>query len=114
MERIGRKIKSGFVQLASFKIMVDSSYALHTNKVKNYTPTSCAGTRRKRAPVLTALVSRGQRMFNPFKKKQIEWPFDQPKNCAVFTIRQVIDRESPIQIVYHDLEDDGWQFVSNI
>ena len=53
-------------------------------------------------------------MFNPFKKKQIEWPFDQPKNCAVFTIRQVIDRESPIQIVYHDLEDDGWQFVSNI
>ena len=35
MERIGRKIKSGFVQFASFKIMVDLSYALHTNKVKN-------------------------------------------------------------------------------
>jgi len=53
-------------------------------------------------------------MFNLFKKKEIEWLFDQPKTCAVFTIRQIIEGEIPIQIVYHDLEDDGWQFVSNI
>ncbi|MDA3947568.1 MAG: hypothetical protein PF439_12890, partial [Helicobacteraceae bacterium] len=53
-------------------------------------------------------------MFDIFKRKETEWPFDQPKNCAVFTIRQIIDGESPIQIVYHDLEDDGWQFLSNV
>jgi hypothetical protein len=23
------------------------------------------------------------------------WPFDQPRNCAVFTTRQVIEREDP-------------------
>jgi len=53
-------------------------------------------------------------MFRLFKKTEIEWPFDQPKNCAVFTIRQIIEGDNSIQIVYHDLEDDGWQFVSNI
>lgn len=54
-------------------------------------------------------------MFGIFKStKKDEWPFDQPKNCAVFTISQIINGESPIQLVYHDLEDDGWQFVSNI
>lgn len=53
-------------------------------------------------------------MFGLFKKKKVEWPFDQPKNCAVFTIRQVIEGEEPIQVIYHDLEDDGWQFISNI
>ncbi len=53
-------------------------------------------------------------MFGIFKKKELDWPFDQPKNCAVFTIRQVLDGEHPIQVIYHDLEDDGWQFVSNI
>ncbi|WP_144393890.1 hypothetical protein [Pleionea sediminis] len=52
-------------------------------------------------------------MFSIFKKKK-EWPFDQPKNCAVFTIKQIIEGTSPIQVVYHDREDDGWQFVSNI
>jgi len=53
-------------------------------------------------------------MFGIFRKKEVEWPFNQPKNCAVFTIRQVIEGESPIQVVYHDLEDGGWQFVSNV
>ena len=53
-------------------------------------------------------------MFGIFKKKEAEWPFDQPKNCAVFTLRQILSGESPIQIVYHDADDDGWQFVSNI
>lgn len=53
-------------------------------------------------------------MFGIFKKKELEWLFDQPKNCAVFTIRQIIDGEFPIQVVYHDLDGGGWQFVSNI
>ena len=41
------------------------------------------------------------------------WPFDQPKNCASFTISQIMNGELPILVVYHDLEDDGWQFLSN-
>lgn len=53
-------------------------------------------------------------MFEKFGNKDVEWSFDQPRNCAVFTIRQIIEGENPIQVVYHDLEDDGWQFVSNI
>ncbi|WNO09150.1 hypothetical protein [Teredinibacter sp. KSP-S5-2] len=53
-------------------------------------------------------------MFGIFKKKEVGWPFDQPKNCAVFTIRQIIEDKAPIQIVYHDLEDGSWQFLSNI
>lgn len=42
------------------------------------------------------------------------WPFDQPKNCAVFTLRQIVEKEASILVVYHDIEDDGWQFLSNI
>jgi hypothetical protein len=38
------------------------------------------------------------------------WPFDQPHNCAVFTTRQVLDREEPILHVTHDSDDHGWQF----
>ncbi len=53
-------------------------------------------------------------MFGFFKSKEIEWPFDQPKNCAVFTIRQILEKETPIHVVYHDLDDNGWQFLSNI
>ncbi|MCG8673678.1 MAG: hypothetical protein MI867_30095 [Pseudomonadales bacterium] len=53
-------------------------------------------------------------MFKVFKKKNDIWPFDQPRNCAVFTIRQIIEGTAPIDIVYHDLEDNGWQFLSKI
>ena len=52
-------------------------------------------------------------MFKLFKRQDEEWPFDQPKNCAVFTLKQIMNREISILAVYHDLEDDGWQFVSN-
>lgn len=40
-----------------------------------------------------------------------EWPFDQPRNCAVITMRQVMDGSEPILLVGHDLDDHGWQFV---
>jgi hypothetical protein len=52
-------------------------------------------------------------MFNLFKKKEQPWPFDQPENCASFTIKQIMNKELPIMVVYHDADDDGWQFVSN-
>ena len=39
------------------------------------------------------------------------WPFDQPRNCATITMRQVIDGSEPILLVSHDAEDHGWQFI---
>jgi hypothetical protein len=41
------------------------------------------------------------------------WPFDQPRNCAVFTTRQVLDCAKPILPVTHDADDHGWQFLSS-
>ena len=41
------------------------------------------------------------------------WRFDQPRNCAVLTLRQVLDGTEPILLVSHDLGDDGWQFIGS-
>lgn len=40
-----------------------------------------------------------------------ERPFDQPPNCAVFSIRQIIFESAPILHVTHDSDDHGWQFL---
>ena len=39
------------------------------------------------------------------------WPFDQPRNCASFTVRQVMHKEEPILVVSHAEEDHSWSFV---
>lgn len=39
------------------------------------------------------------------------WPFDQPRNCATITMRQVVDGLEPILLVSHDADDHGWQFI---
>ena len=39
------------------------------------------------------------------------WPFDQPRNCATFTVRQVMQKEEPILVVSHAAEDHSWSFV---
>jgi hypothetical protein len=39
------------------------------------------------------------------------WPFDQPRNCATMTMRQVLEREEPILLVSHDADDHEWQFI---
>ena len=39
------------------------------------------------------------------------WPFDQPRNCACLTMRQVLKRSEPILLVTHDADDHGWQFI---
>jgi hypothetical protein len=39
------------------------------------------------------------------------WPFDQPRNCASITTRQVIKSGEPILHVAHATEDHGWSFV---
>jgi hypothetical protein len=43
-------------------------------------------------------------------KKNV-WPFDQPRNCATFTTRQVLDELEPIALVSHDADDHAWQFI---
>jgi hypothetical protein len=39
------------------------------------------------------------------------WPFDQPQNCAVLSMRNIMDGTSPILMVSHDDDDHGWQFL---
>ena len=40
-----------------------------------------------------------------------EWPFDQPRNCATLTMRQILEGTEPILLVSHDEDDHGWQFI---
>jgi hypothetical protein len=40
-----------------------------------------------------------------------DWPFDQPRNCAVVTLRSIIFEGEPILYVSHDANDNGWQFL---
>ena len=39
------------------------------------------------------------------------WPFDQPRDCAVITLRPIAFDGAPILHVTHDADDDGWQFL---
>ena len=40
------------------------------------------------------------------------WPFDQPPNCAVVTLKSIVSEGAPILHVTHDGDDHGWQFLS--
>jgi hypothetical protein len=42
-----------------------------------------------------------------------DWPFDQPPNCAVVSIRQIVFGGAPILRVTHDEDDHGWQFLGS-
>lgn len=39
------------------------------------------------------------------------WPFADPENMAVITIRQILQGEESILHVTHDRDDGGWQFL---
>ena len=41
------------------------------------------------------------------------WPFDQPPNCAVLTVRPIAFCGAPILLVSHDAHDHGWQFLGS-
>jgi hypothetical protein len=41
----------------------------------------------------------------------LDWPFADPANVAVFTLRQIVEGGQPILHVTHD-EDGSWQFLS--
>ncbi len=38
------------------------------------------------------------------------WPFDDPLNVAVFTVRSILKQGKPILYVSHDEDDGAWQF----
>ena len=40
-----------------------------------------------------------------------DWPFSDPENVAVFTLKRIVRGESPIVRVTHDEDDGGWQFL---
>jgi hypothetical protein len=39
-----------------------------------------------------------------------DWPFDDPKNVAVYTCRQIVHGKDWIYYVTHDADDGAWQF----
>lgn len=41
----------------------------------------------------------------------VHWRFDQPPNCAVFTLRSIVKGGAPVLHVTHDADDHGWQFL---
>ena len=41
-----------------------------------------------------------------------DWPFEDPENVAVMTVRQIIDDGRPILRVSHDVDDGMWQFLT--
>ena len=45
------------------------------------------------------------------KKMSDNWPFDQPPDCAVITLRPIIFDGAPILHVTHDSDNHGWQFL---
>jgi hypothetical protein len=40
------------------------------------------------------------------------WPFEDPENVAVITVRQIVDLGQSILYVTHDAEDGCWQFLT--
>jgi hypothetical protein len=39
------------------------------------------------------------------------WPFDNPRNAAVVTLKSIVFGDKPILYVAHDADDGGWQFL---
>jgi hypothetical protein len=50
---------------------------------------------------------------NDQKPNDDNWPFDQPPNCSVLTMRQVLEGLEPVLLVSHDADDHGWQFMGS-
>jgi hypothetical protein len=40
------------------------------------------------------------------------WPFDDPRDVLVFTVRAVMTGRLPVRVVCHEEEDGGWQFLT--
>src|SRR4051794_20938084 len=42
-----------------------------------------------------------------------DWPFADPPNLAVITVRQNVHGGQPILFVSHDADDGSWQFLTS-
>jgi hypothetical protein len=42
---------------------------------------------------------------------QYDWPFKDPENVAVFTVRQIVRDGFPVLRVAHNSDDGAWQFL---
>jgi hypothetical protein len=40
------------------------------------------------------------------------WPFEDPRNVATFTVREIVEGASPVLLVNHDNDDGAWQFLT--
>ncbi|HEX4144267.1 MAG TPA: hypothetical protein VHY91_12225 [Pirellulales bacterium] len=40
-----------------------------------------------------------------------DWPFEDPRNVAIITVRQIVREGAPILYVTHDADDGAWQFL---
>jgi hypothetical protein len=40
------------------------------------------------------------------------WPFTDPRNVAVFTVRDIMEMRRPVLVVRHDADDGAWQFLT--
>lgn len=41
----------------------------------------------------------------------VDWPFNDPPNVAVITVKSIVKEGKPILLVCHDADDGGWQFL---
>lgn len=46
-----------------------------------------------------------------YGENELNWPFDQAKNVATITTKQVVKESFPILMVVHYEEDDSWAFT---
>ncbi len=49
----------------------------------------------------------------PLPSNQSAWAFNEPKNEAAITTRQIIHERCPILLVARDAEDGTWQFLTS-
>jgi hypothetical protein len=68
--------------------------------------------RRLRAALQGELGSGFRVFYKTHRQPPADWPFEDPRNVAVFTTADVIDRSLPIVHVSHDEDDGAWQFHS--
>lgn len=46
-----------------------------------------------------------------YGENELDWPFDQAKNVATITTKQVVKESFPVLMVVHYEEDDSWAFT---
>ena len=40
------------------------------------------------------------------------WPFSDPPNLLIITVKQILHGGKPVLYVVHDADDGGWQFLT--